>query len=139
MRDELKKQLRLHEDEKLFPYKDTKNNITIGVGRNLTTNGISLAESDIMLDNDIDICIAELTKEFPWFLKLDEIRQRVLIDMCFNLGLGGLLTFHNTLDLIAKGNYKTAADNMLRSLWSVQVGERAKRLAEMMKTGKDYK
>lgn len=138
MREELKKQLILHEGEKLFPYADIKDKITIGVGRNLTDVGISMEESDIMLDNDIDKCIAQLTFEFPWFLALDEIRQRVLIDMCFNLGLGGLLTFHNTLGLIEKGNYKEASNHMLRSLWAAQVGQRAIRLAEMMRTGKDY-
>ena len=45
--------LRLHEGEKLMPYKCTAGKLTIGVGRNLEARGISKDESDLMLRNDI--------------------------------------------------------------------------------------
>jgi lysozyme len=41
------------------------------------------------------------------------------------MGIGGLLTFKNTLLLIKTGQYKKAADEMLKSLWAKQVGNRA--------------
>ena len=75
--------------------------------------------------------------------RLDPVRQRVLIDMMFNMGpgapsRGGLLSFVNTLSEIRRGNYGIAADMMLASKWASQVGRRAVRLATMMRTGMDY-
>lgn len=69
-------------------------------------------------------------------MDLDHVRKMVLMDMIFNLGMGGLLKFKNTLRFIEQGNYEQAADNMLQSKWATQVGERAKTLARQMRTGR---
>jgi len=55
--------------------------------------------------------------------------------MAFNLGIAGLLKFENTLALIRSGSYAQAAAEMVKSKWAKQVGKRADRLANMMKTG----
>lgn len=136
--DKLLKQLDLHEGLELKPYKDTVGKLTIGVGRNLTDRGISKEEAYYLLRNDVAIAITELDKNLSWWKGLDEIRQRVLADMCFNLGITKLLGFKNTLELIRKGDYESAASAMLNSLWAKQVKGRATRLANMMRTGKDY-
>lgn len=122
---------------RLFPYLDTTNHITIGVGRNLTDRGISRDEALAMLDHDIDAVLGELRVNFPWFVALDEVRQRVLANMAFNLGLPKLRTFVNTLHAIADGDYQKAARGMRASLWAQQVGRRAERLAVMMATGEE--
>lgn len=131
-------QLRLHEGERLKPYRCTAGKLTIGVGRNLDDRGITSDESAYLLNNDIDSHWAELIRHLPWVETLDEIRQRVMLDMAFNLGIFGLLTFHRTLGHIKARNYALASTAMMESLWATQVGQRAKRLATMMKTGKDY-
>lgn len=136
--DKLLKQLDLHEGLELKPYKDTVGKITIGVGRNLTDRGISKEEAYYLLRNDVSITITDLDKNLSWWKTLDEVRQRVLADMCFNLGISKLLGFKNTLELIRKGDYESAASAMLNSLWAKQVKGRAIRLANMMRTGKDY-
>lgn len=61
-------------------------------------------------------------------------RQRVLVNMAFNLGMTGLLGFKTTLLAMEQGRYEDAA-RMLRSRWAGQVGVRAERLSEMMRTG----
>jgi lysozyme len=131
-------QLRLHEGERLKPYRCTAGKLTIGVGRNLDDRGITSDESAYLLRNDIDSHWNELIKHIPWVETLDDIRQRVMLDMAFNMGIFGLLTFHQTLGHIKVGNYALASSAMLESKWARQVGQRAKRLATMMKTGKDY-
>ena len=73
----------------------------------------------------------------PWVETLDEVRQRVLVDMAFNLGIPSLLTFKRTLASVEAGNYTVAAAQMLESKWARQVGTRAIRLSEMMATGQD--
>lgn len=131
-------QLRLHEGERLKPYRCTAGKLTIGVGRNLDDRGITSDESAYLLNNDIDSHWIELLEHLPWVETLDEVRQRVMLDMAFNLGISGLLTFRRTLGHIKAGDYALASSAMLNSLWAKQVGQRAKRLAAMMKTGKDY-
>ena len=78
----------------------------------------------------------QLTSLLPCFEALDTVRQMVLVDMAFNLGVHGLIAFHDTLSLISQGNYQRAGAEMLNSAWAKQVGARATRLAEMMRTGK---
>lgn len=131
-------QLRLHEGERLKPYRCTAGKLTIGVGRNLDDRGITSDESAYLLNNDIDSHWIELLEHLPWVETLDEVRQRVMLDMAFNLGISGLLTFRRTLGHIKAGNYALASSAMLESKWATQVGQRARRLASMMKTGKDY-
>lgn len=131
------RQLRLHEGERLKPYRCTAGKLTIGVGRNLDDRGITAEESAYLLANDIAREERELLKALAWVGQLDEVRQRVLLDMAFNMGLVGLLGFKNTLATIRAGDYAKAAAMMLDSKWATQVGQRAERLSRMMATGKD--
>ena len=131
-------QLKLHEGVRDRPYKDSVGKLTIGVGRNLTDKGLKPKEIEYLLMNDIMDCIDDLNKYLPWWRQLNEVRQRVLMDMCFNLGIGGLLGFKNTLSFIQSGDYEQASQNMLSSKWASQVGQRSRRLSEMMRTGQDY-
>ena len=129
------RQLRLHEGERLKPYRCTAGKLTIGVGRNLEDRGITAEESAYLLANDISREERELLRALPWVAKLDEVRQRVLLDMSFNMGLGTLLTFKRTLAAVQARQYQQAASMMLDSRWARQVGQRAQRLSRMMATG----
>lgn len=133
--DTLRAELTRDEGLRLKPYRDTTGNTTIGIGRNLSGVGISLAEANALLDSDISRAVADLDRNLPWWKSLDGVRQRVLVNMAFNLGINGLLGFRHTLDAIRAGNFEAAANGMLASLWAKQVGQRATRLAVMMRTG----
>lgn len=126
--------LQRHEGLRLKPYECTAGKITIGYGRNLEDVGISEIEAMVMLRNDIEQCYDELNV-FSWFSDLDQVRQEALVDMLFNLGLPTFLEFKKTLKFVAEGKYSQAAEEMLRSKWANQVGDRAKELAYMMDTG----
>lgn len=130
----------LRRDEGVVPYayQDHLGYWTIGVGRLIDKRkGGKLRDDEIdyLLNNDIEECMADLDKYLPWWRKMTEARQRVLVNMRFNLGLTGLLGFKNTLAAMEKGDYSKASEGMLDSLWARQVGNRAKRLASMMKDG----
>ncbi len=128
-------ELNRDEGRRLKPYLDTVGKLTIGVGRNLTDVGISESECDMLLENDIARTRAWLDLKLPWWRDMDKVRQRVLINMTFNLG-SKVLTFVNTLAAMQHANYAAAANGMLASKWAKQVGARANRLADMMRTGK---
>lgn len=140
-RDKLATHLVLSEGLRLMPYRDTVGKLTIGVGRNLDDVGISESEAYYLLDNDITKVIRLLDAHLPWWRDLDEVRQRVLAEMAFNMGVGntnrGLLSFRNTLRAVEGGRWNDAAVGMISSLWAAQVGNRARRLATMMRTGMD--
>ena len=132
----IKAQLVRHEGLRLKPYRCTAGKLTIGIGRNLDDRGISQKEAYAMLGRDIQDCEQWLIDEIPdVYCGLDEIRQSVLLNMCFNLGIKGLLEFKNTLSLIGAGDWERAANNMLASRWAKQVGLRAIELSELMRKG----
>ena len=134
---ELRAQLILHEGIRLKPYRDTVGKLTIGVGRNLTDRGISQGEAMELLENDIAACVGALNHALPWFPTLDPMRQRVLIDLCFNLGRDGLLLFHRMLEAIRVADYSLAAKELRASKWAHQVqASRVLRLTKMLETGK---
>lgn len=128
-------QLMRHEGVKLRPYRCTAGKLTIGVGRNLEDVGISRAEAEELLQHDIDRILRE-ARHLPVYEDLDHIRQNVIMNMLFNLGLSRLLKFKRMFEALEKGSYTLAAAEMLDSRWAEQVGDRAKELAEMMRTGK---
>jgi len=130
--DALKKQLVLHEGMKLTPYRCTADKLTIGVGRNLDDMGITEKEAEFMLDTDILRCCDDLDRNISWWRDLSETRQRVLVDMVFNLGISRFMKFQNMIDALANGNYAGAAAEMLDSRWADQVGQRAQRLSRAM-------
>ncbi len=133
----IKAQLVRHEGLRLKPYRCTAGKLTIGIGRNLDDRGISQKEAYAMLERDIQDCEQWLIEEIPEiYCKLDEVRQSVLLNMCFNLGISGLLGFKNTLAFIKARDWERAANNMLVSRWAKQVGRRAIELSELMRKGK---
>ena len=133
----IREQLILHEGKKDKPYRCTAGKLTIGVGRNLEDKGLTDDEIMYLLENDIKEAEQDL-EQFDWYKKLKWERKRVLIDMRINLGLQGLLSFRNMIAKIESENWEEAAYEMLDSKWAEQVGTRAERLAEMMRTGEDY-
>lgn len=133
----LREQLKQHEGVRLKPYKCTAGRTTIGCGRNLDDKGLTMEEVNYLLENDIKECIndAEAVIGSQVWEGLSEARKRVLVDMRFNLGAGGIRTFKNTLQAIREGRYDDASRGMLNSKWAGQVGRRAKTLARMMLEG----
>lgn len=135
----LEDQLTLHEGKRSRPYRCSAGYLSAGVGRNLDANGLRPDEIALMLANDIAEAKRQLDRGMPWWRQLDAVRQKVMVDMMFNLGPGSLGKFHNTLLSIRDGRYTDASRSMLQSKWARQVGKRAIRLAHMMKTGQDYR
>lgn len=122
----------------LHAYPDSEGFLTIGIGRLIDRRrggGISEEEAFYLAGHDIDGVEADLDRALPWWRSLSEPRQRALANMCFNLGLTRLLAFKVTLGHLQAGRYEYAAREALKSKWAKQVGERAERIAEMLRRG----
>lgn len=99
----------------------------------------TLAQAVATRATDIGRAAALLGQHAPWWLGLEDPRQDVMVNLCFNMGWGdgahGLSSFKHTLEAIRLGLYSAAAEGLLASKWAGQVHSRAHRLAEQMKTG----
>ncbi len=115
-------------------------NPTIGVGRNLAGRGITQAEAELLLSNDIAACEVELAPGMPWITTLSPGRQTVIYSLYFNVGLGNAARFEakwpNFLAQMKAGQFAQAADNLESSQpWATEVGPRAHRLGELVRYG----
>jgi lysozyme len=66
---------------------------------------------------------------------LDDVRRNAFLNMAFNLGTNGLLKFQKALSHAREARWDECASEMLDSKWARQVGNRAKELAEQVRTG----
>jgi lysozyme len=132
---QLTKKLIDDEDISLKPYFCPGGKLTIGVGRNLESNGISRSEAMLLLYNDIARVDGELAANVPFLTQLSQARQLVLFNMCFALGLPRFLGFKKMLAALGAGDYPLAAEELLDSKWSREVGHRAVNLAEQLRRG----
>lgn len=140
--------LKRHEGYRAEPYLDTVGKWTVGYGRNLEDNRLTLAETLQLLregptesfyagllrhDAEKARTVAEMS--FPnWPIHSDP-RQAVVENMIFNLGQGKFLGFRRMREAFICQDYGRASIEMLRSKWATQVGPRAVELADMMRSG----
>ena len=135
--ERLQQTLIKHEALKLDLYQCQSKCWTIGVGRNLQDKGISERVAMIMLDEDIEDAISDLTRNLPYFGDLPECVKEALVNMVFNMGISRFLQFKKTLAYIKEGRYKKAGNECLDSRWATQVGYRALEVAALIKSGED--
>lgn len=148
--DDIVQRLVLHEGVSLKAYYCPAGYLTIGVGRNLETNpltkdevkvcgdymhGITKNAAFYLLRNDIDRVTKECKKKIPFWEQLDDERKYALLDMSFQLGIGGVLKFKKMLAAMGVGNWKEAAAQCLDSKYAQQTPTRAKRIARTIETG----
>lgn len=129
-------QLIRDEGDRPFPYRDSEGKLTIGVGHNLDAKGLSARVRRMIMEEDVEDATRELYEALPWAKDLSEPRRGALINMSFNMGIGGLLTFKNTLQAIKEGRWEDARTGILTSKYAKQVGPRAHRLAKQIVTDK---
>jgi lysozyme len=132
-------QIEAEEGFRPLPYPDTRGVWTNGYGN---THGVgphtapvTRDEARAQLTANLAGVTAQLDHAVPWWRTLDDVRQDVLADMAFNMGVMALMGFKHTLADVQAGNYGLAAAQMLMSDWAEQVGERAMRLSILMERG----
>lgn len=132
------------EDYRQFAYDDASGNevrapkgyLTIGIGWNIQINGCPREIAEYAAMYFINKADKDLSKKIPLYDGLDDVRKAVLCDMAFNMGVGGVLEFHNMLLAIKNKDYRSAAIAMLNSNWAKQVSKnRSMKLFAMMETG----
>ena len=135
----LEKELIRDEGKHLEAYQDSLGYWTIGIGhllgreRRMTT--ITERECSALFSSDLLIAEMDAIRIVPGFSLLNEVRQRALVNMAFNLGGSRLHEFRHFLAAMADQSWVKAGAEMMDSRWATQVGNRAKRLEHMVRTG----
>lgn len=109
----------------LKPYHCKQNYLTIGVGRNLESNGITEEEALYLLENDLNQTIAKLDKQWEIWRTFPAKAQQVCIDLVFNMGINTFMSFRKTRAFMELGEWEKAGDELLNSKYAEQVGRRA--------------
>ena len=154
----LREQLDIHEGIRSKVYTDTTGHRTIGIGFNLERSDapqiiksigadyskvlsgkqtLTAKQIHKLLDYDINQLESQARNLVSNYDSLNDVRQRVVLDMIFNLGVHGFRKFKATRGAIESKQYGLAARRMRNSLWYRQVKSRGRHLCKMMETGQD--
>lgn len=129
------------------PYLCTAGHLTIGVGHKLLPHELHLKEVDSewiwsTLRNDVMLALAGCEMIFgrSKFGSFSDVRQRALVNMCFQMGTGRLAGFQRMIAAIFKADWLQASIEALDSKWARKDSpNRARRVAEMIRTGTETK
>jgi len=134
--EKLTEQLKIDEGFRDTVYTCSAGKLTIAYGHNVEDNPIPEKIATDLLGHDIGQALAKC-EQWPWFYPLSDVRKRVIVNMVFNIGAGGVARFRRMISAIEAEDWNKAAEEMQDSMWYRQVGARAERLCHMMEFDED--
>ena len=140
--ERLMESVKQHEGYRNKVYLDTLGKRTVGVGHlcveDFWEDDKEYEEKFLMeiLAEDLQNAIkgARELKEEHSCTDIDEIAQEIIVEMVFQLGKNGVSKFKNMWKALSEHNYTGASYEMLDSKWAKQTPNRAKSMAELMKS-----
>ena len=147
--DPLVKKLIDDEGWRNYPYVDSLGYWTTGIGHLIDrrkggvlppyVRAFPLTDEEVLriLEDDLEAKQQALRAQIPWVFGLDAPRLNVVISMAFQLGVGGLLQFKNTLAALKRGDWPSAAVGIRSSKAYSQTMKRWERHARIIETGKE--
>ena len=140
----LREQLKIDEGVRYEIYDDHLGYKTFGIGHLVKTTdeeyglpcGTPVSEERVnsVFDKDVETYINETEKVFGNLEDMPGEVQQVLVNMCFNMGAPRLSKFLKFIKAIHDEDWATASVEMLDSRWANQVGDRANRLSDRIKS-----
>lgn len=146
----LNEELTRDEDSRSLPYQDSMEIWSVAIGRNLEANGLPvdilvnvIKRAGGLTDHEISVLLAADVREaeatvqslFHGWMDISDARQRVLLNMAFNLGANTFAKFVKFWAAVHRGDWMEAGRQMEDSVWRVQVGVRYERLRKMIEDG----
>ena len=119
------------------PYRDTAGFLTVGVGWNLSANGLPDWAIDGLYDQAVAAARSSLDRVTPWWKGLDPVRGRAMVNLMYNMGATKLLAFRDFLAAMQVGAWDKAANALEASAWWGEVGKRGPMVRQMIVSGVD--
>lgn len=131
---ELKEAIKKEEGLRLEIYRDSLGNPTVGYGHLLRIGSI-IPESvaDALFEFDFNRAVNDYGS---LKLDLDPVRRGVIIDMIFQMGIGGVYRFKKMLQHLRNRNWIQAAYELMDSEYARQTPARAQRNRDKLLRGK---
>ena len=126
--------IKRHEGFEPKVYKCTEGYDTIGYGFAIKDLVLDKDVSDLILMKKLHKLLQRIVIAFPWFKEINYEAKRVIVNMCYQLGLSGFSKFKKTIYLLETEQYEEASVEMLDSLWAKQTYNRAKELSEILRS-----
>jgi len=125
--------LKIHEGFRSRVYKDTLGYDTIGYGFAIKDLELSEAVATVILTGKVYELVIRIQERFPWFNKLPNPAQGVVVNMCYQMGISGVSKFRKFIRALNLKDWNTAAAEMLDSRWARQTPKRAQELSNIIK------
>ena len=122
--------IKKHEGFRSKVYECTEGYDTIGYGFAIKDLTIDEDVATLILMKKLHTLLQRIIVAFPWFKDVDETAKKVVINMCYQLGIRGFSKFKKTIYYLETEQYEEASIEMLDSLWAKQTPNRAKELSE---------
>ena len=123
--------VKAEEGRRLKPYKDIFGVWTIGFGINLD-QGITPREADALSRIRLEDNFHRIASEWPPYAGQPIGTQIALLDMDYQLGNHGVLSFHDMLGALKAGDCPAAKRAALDSVWARQTEGRAKEVTAIL-------
>ena len=119
-------------------YLDTEGRQTVGYGLcvdpDVAGAGITREEAESILRMRLMRLQNEVSSAVVAFYELPDPVQQALVEMAYQLGVGGLLRFKKMLAAIEARDFQTAADEGMDSLWARQTPNRAEKVTGLIRS-----
>lgn len=128
--------IRQHEGFSPSPVPDSGGTWVVGYGWNPNRLPITKHQADALLQDQLATREADLERTWPTYLLCDGPRQRCLLELAYQLGVGGLMTFTKMLHAVAvkpTGSNPEAAAEVLNAGLARQTPSRAQFYADLLK------
>lgn len=123
-----------HEGFTRRPLPDSRFDIRIGYGTNLSIRGITPSEAELLARADVIRIVEKLKTRVHWE-KLNDVRRAALVDLAYCIGIGGFLDLEHTRILLCEGKFDEAADAILASKYTNRIKTRAVDISYCIRTG----
>jgi len=140
--NDLKARIKKHEGYRDTIYKDSLGFSTIGYGHLVLQTdryekGVTYRKKDLEKVFDTDFNTAKSNaNQLIEGLPIHHKAKCVIIEMVFQLGMGGVSKFKKMWKALKQNNYQIASEEMLDSRWAKQTPKRAEELSNVMKSCK---
>jgi lysozyme len=131
---EIVESIKKHEGFSSTVYQCTEGHDTIGYGFTIKDLVIDKDVGNLLLMKKLQPLLPRILIAFDWFEHIDVRAKRVVVEMCYQLGLRGFSKFKKTIYLLETEQYEDASIEMLNSLWAKQTSARARELSEVVRS-----
>ena len=125
--------IKQHEGYVGVVYKDSLGIDTIGYGFAIKDLELDVDVCDIILERKLKALQDMVQVKFNWYIYMPQEIKDVVMEMCYQLGVGGFSKFKKTIAYLQNKQFKDASEEMLDSLWAKQTPNRAKELSKKVK------